>query len=99
MVDYAVLLRDGGARNAHGVTMTGIPKSVRMDAFAICTLTPKMEQQIRRGPGNMQKVAEEGRWYGSVPGENLWLEVLDFQAFIRRAEQRNHAFFSKLGLM
>jgi len=98
LVDYAVLLRDGGARNIHGITMTGVPKSVRIDAFAVCTLTPKLEQLIRRGPGNMQKVAEEGRWFGAVPGENLWLEVLDFQAFIRRAEQRNRAFFTKLGL-
>lgn len=98
LVDYALLLRDGGAKNTHGATMTGIPKSVRIDAYAICTLTPKMEQLIRRGPVDMDKVAEEGRWYGAKPSENLWIEVLDFQAFIRRAEQRNRAFFTKLGL-
>jgi hypothetical protein len=98
LVDYAVLLRDGGAHNAQGVTMTGIPKSVRIDGYAVCTLTPKLEGLMRRGPGNMVKVPEEGRWHGSVPEENLWMEVLDFQAFIRRAEQRNRAFFVKLGL-
>lgn len=98
LVKYALLLRDGGAKNAHGITMTGIAKSVRIDAYAVCTLTPKLEQLIRGGPGNMAKVAEEGRWYGFNSGENLWLEVLDFQAFIRRAEQRNRAFFTKLGL-
>lgn len=98
LVDYALLLRDGGAKNAKGITMTGVPRSVRIDSYAICTLTPALEEAIRRGPGNMTKVAEEGRWYGSVPAENLWIEVLDFQAFIRRAEQRNRAFFTKLGL-
>ncbi len=98
LVDYALLLRDGGARNAHGQTMTGVPGSVRIDAFAICTLTPEMEQLLRRGPVDMHKVAEEGRWWGAKPTENLWIEVLDFQAFIRRAEQRNRAFFTKLGL-
>jgi hypothetical protein len=33
-----------------------------------------------------------------VPAENLSIEVLDFQTFIKRAEQRNRAFFTKLGL-
>ncbi len=98
LVDYAMLLRDGGAKNAHGVTMTGVANSVRIDAYGICTLTPKIEHAIRRGPGNMTKVQEEGRWWGAMPLENLWIEVLDFQAFIRRAEQRNKAFFVKLGL-
>ena len=98
LVDYAMLLRDGGAKDAQGITMTGVPKSVRIDAYAVCTLTPEMEQAIRRGPCDMQKVAEEGRWYGSKVTENLWIEVLDFRAFIRRAQQRNQAFFTKLGL-
>ncbi len=98
LVDYSILLRDGGAKDVHGVTMTGVPKSVRIDAYAICTLTPQIEKAIRGGPGNMTPVQEEQRWYGEVPQENLWIEVLDFQAFIRRAEQRNKAFFNKLGL-
>ncbi|MCP4897529.1 MAG: hypothetical protein GY906_11205 [bacterium] len=98
LVDYAILLRDGGARNAQNVTMTGVPQSVRIDAYAVCTLTPKMEQAMRRGPCNMRKVPEEGRWFGAKPEENLWIEVLDFTAFIRRAQQRNRAFFTKLGL-
>jgi hypothetical protein len=44
------------------------------------------------------KVEGEDRWFGSMPTENLYIEVLDYRAFVRRAEQRNHAFFTKLGL-
>lgn len=98
IVDYAVLLREGGAKNAQGITMPGIPKSVRIDAYALVTLTPSLEKRFRTGPGNMTKDEGDWRWVGSVPAENLVIEVLDFQAFVKRAEQRNRAFFVKLGL-
>ncbi len=98
LMDYAVLLREGGAKNVHHMTMPGIPKSVRIDGVALVTLGPEMERRLRTGPGNLRKADGEWRWYGFVPEENLSIEVLDFQAFVVRAEQRNRAFFAKLGL-
>ena len=98
LVDYAVLLREGGAKDRSGRTLSGIPKGVRIDGYAIATLTPRLESKLRTGPGNMQKAEGDWRWYGGVPAENLSIEVLDFQAFVTRAEQRNRAFFTKLGL-
>jgi DNA-binding PadR family transcriptional regulator len=98
IVDYAVLLRNGGAQDAQGRVLPGIPKGVRIDAFAIATLSPALEAKLRTGPGNMEKVEGDWRWFGGVPVENLSIEVLDFQTFIKRAEQRNRAFFTKLGL-
>lgn len=99
LVDYSVLLRDGGAKDAAGRTMPGIDKSVRIDAYAVCSLTPAMVKRLRSGPGNMVPVDGNERWYGGVPPENLTVEVLDYRAFMRRAEQRTRAFFVKLGLM
>ncbi len=99
LVDYAVLLRDGGAKSADGTSLPGVPKSVRIDAYAVVTLSPEMEKKIRTGPGNMQKIEGDWRWVGGVTGENLTIEVLDFSVFVTRAEQRNRAFFSKLGLV
>jgi hypothetical protein len=98
LVEYAVLLREGGARDVHGRTLPGIPRSVRIDAYAVVTLTAEMEKLIRVGPGNMAKVEGDWRWYGGVPNENLSIEVMDYHTFVRRAEQRNRAFFTKLGL-
>jgi hypothetical protein len=98
LVDYTVLLRDGGKKDVHGVTLPGIPRSVRIDAYAVVSLTPAMKQLLRVSPGNMTAVDGEDRWYGSLPAENLYVEVLDYRAFVRRAEQRNRAFFTRLGL-
>ena len=98
LVDYAVKLREGGAKDVHDRTLPGIPKSVRIDAFALATLTPELEKKLRTGPGNMEKVDGDWRWVGGMPAENLTIEVLDFQAFVSRAEKRNRAFFTKLGL-
>jgi len=98
LVKYAIMLRKGGAKNADGVTMSGIPNHVRIDASALVTLTPALEERLRSGPANMEKTGDDWRWVGGIPRENLTIEVLDFQAFVRRAEQRNRAFFVKLGL-
>jgi len=47
----------------------------------------------------MKEVEGEARWYGSLSSLNMTIEVLDFTAFIRRAQQRNQAFFRALGLV
>lgn len=98
LVDYAMLLRDGGAKAANGTTLPGIPVNVRIDGYAVVSLTPNMQQLLRRGPANMQPVEGEWRWVGGVPGLNLTIELLDFNILVTRAEQRNRAFFAKLGL-
>lgn len=98
LVEYAQLLRRGGHVDVAGRTLPGIPKSVRIDGYAIVTLTPQMEQRLEVSPGDLKRVEEEWRWYGHVTNLNLSIEVLDFRAFLRRAGQRNRAFFVKLGL-
>ena len=98
LVGYADRLRKGGKKDRKGVTMLPVPPSVRIDGFAVCTLTPKLNDLIRVGPADMTFEETEGRWFGYQRNLNLWIEVLDFRTFIRRAEQRNRAFFVKLGL-
>lgn len=98
LVEYGQLLRRGGARDASGASLPGIDRSVRIDAYAVMTLGPKMEAALEISPGDIRKVEAEWRWYGNVPNLNMTVEVLDYRAFIRRAEQRNQAFFRKLGL-
>jgi hypothetical protein len=98
LVKYAQLLRKGGATGANGITLPGIPMSVRIDAYAVVTLTPKMEELLAASPGEVKKVEGEWRWYGTVSNFNMTVEVLDFRAFVSRAEQRHRAFFRKLGL-
>lgn len=98
LVDYAIQLRDGGGKDVDGRSMPGISKGVRIDAYAIVSLTPRMVQLLRTGPANMAPADGEDRWFGGMPAENLHIEVLDYRAFVRRAEQRNHPFFVKLGL-
>lgn len=46
----------------------------------------------------MKCVEEEWRWYGALGNLNMTVEVLDFRAFVRRAQQRNQAFFRALNL-
>ena len=53
---------------------------------------------IRDGPGEMKQVEGEWRWYGVLGNLNMNVEVFDFRAFVRRAKQRNQAFFKALSL-
>jgi len=98
LVEYAQLLREGGRVNAAGQTLPGIPTAVRIDAYAVLTLTPKVEKALQLAPGDLKRVEAEWRWYGYHTDLNVSIEVLDYQAFIRRARQRNQSFFTKLGL-
>ena len=93
---YARRLREGGSVDVDGVTIPGISTDVRIDAYAIVTLNPKMESVLRDGPAEMKRVEGESRWYGRLGNLNMNVEVLDFTAFIGRAKQRNRAFFSTL---
>ena len=95
---YARRLREGGSMDVNGVTLPGISMSVRIDGYAIVTLNSKMESLLRDGPGEMKQVEEEWRWYGVLGNLNMNVEVLDFRAFVRRAQQRNQAFFTALRL-
>ena len=98
LVDYAFLLRKGGAKTASGSVMPGIPLSVRIDAFAVASLGSELPDLLATGPGDLVQAPGEWRWYGGVRQLNLTIEVFDFNAFVVRAEQRNRAFFTKLGL-
>lgn len=95
---YARRLRDGGSMDVNGVTLPSVAMNVRIDAYAVVTLTPKMQKVLRDGPGEMKCVEEEWRWYGALGNLNMTVEVLDFRAFVRRARQRNQAFFRALSL-
>lgn len=98
LVEYGHLLRKGGRVDVQGRTLPGIDRGVRIDGYAIVTLTPRMEEKLVLAPGNIRKVESDWRWYGNVENLNMTIEVLDYRAFIRRAEQRNRAFFTKLGM-
>lgn len=98
LVDQAGLLRDGGKKDIKGRTMPKLPLSVRIDGFAVCTLSEKLTKAMRRGPGEMKEAEGQARWYGAVADLNLTIEVLDYSAFFRRAVQRNHPFFVQLNL-
>lgn len=95
---YARRLRDGGSMDANGVTLPGIGMNIRIDGYAIVTLNPKMESVLSDGPGEMKRVEGEWRWYGALGNLNMNVEVLDFRAFVSRAQQRNQAFFKALSL-
>ena len=98
LVRYARRLRKGGSMDINGVTLPGISMNVRIDGYAVVTLNPKMESVLCDGPGEMKKVEGEWRWYGALGSLNMNVEVLDFRAFLRRAQQRNQAFFKALRL-
>lgn len=95
---YARRLRAGGSMDVNGVTLPGIGMNVRIDGYAIVTLNPKIESVLRDGPGEMKQVETEWRWYGALGNLNMNVEVLDFRAFVSRAQQRNQAFFKALSL-
>lgn len=98
LMEYAELLRQGGGINAYGATLPGVSKNVRIDAYAIVTLSPEMEKVLKLAGGNLKKDEGEGRWYGRSSELNMTIEVFDYSTFVRRAKQRNLAFFNKLNL-
>ena len=95
------------ASSSFRLNLTGSPRicqfflsmNVRIDGYAIVTLNPRMESVLRDGPGEMKQVEEEWRWYGMMGNLNMNVKVLDYRAFISRAQQRNRAFFNALRLM
>ena len=80
----------------NNIPLPPIDLSVRIDGFAVVTLTKSMRDKLSLS--DLHPVPREERWHGHHQNLNMTLEVLDFRAFIRRAEQRNKAFFLKLGL-
>lgn len=96
LIEYAMLLRNGGAKHANGRTISKVAKSVRIDGFAIVSLTDKMNDYMMKH--DLTFVPEEGRWYGYRANLNLHIEVVDFDAFITKAQQRNQWLFHKLNL-
>ena len=97
LVEYAQLLRKGGKVDVDNIPLPPIDISVRIDGFAVVSLTAGMRNRLELS--DLQPVPREERWHGHHKNLNLSYEVLDFRAFIRRAEQRNRTFFLKLGLL
>ena len=95
---YARRLREGGTMDVNGITINKLPEHVRIDGYAVVTLSPKMESVLRYGLAEMKQVESGSRWYGMMSSLNMNIEVLDYQEFVRRAKQRNKAFFNALML-
>ncbi|WP_238446963.1 hypothetical protein [Azohydromonas australica] len=92
---YLQRIRDGKAQTASG---RQIPKSEEIPGFCyvICDLTPSMEHRCKIH--DLTRTSDGLGYFGYKKGFNAYIEVISFDGVIKSANERNRAFFDKLGL-
>lgn len=92
---YIDLIREGGAK-----TDDGRPISAITNAPAFCYIIADLTPTLRKicDSEDLHKSSDELGYYKYHRNKNAYIEVLSFDAIVRRSKERNRAFFDKLGL-
>lgn len=92
---YLQRIRDGKTQTASG---RQIPRSDEIPGFCyvLCDLTPSMEQRCKIH--DLTRNSDGLGYFGYKKSFNAYVEVISFDGVIKSANERNRAFFDKLGL-
>lgn len=95
-LEYVERVRAGKVRSAQ--TGRAIPQSADAPAFCyiVADLTEKMHQRCRWH--DLSPTHDGLGYFGYIKGSKAYVEVLSFDQLVIRANERNRAFFDKLGL-
>lgn len=92
---YLDRIRKGQVTTARG---RPIPRSEEIPGFCyiVCDITPSVEARCRLA--NLTVTADRMGFFGYNDNYKSYIEVMSYDRLLRGAEERNRAFFSKLGL-
>jgi hypothetical protein len=92
---YLDRIRQGGVRTARG---RPIPNSSDIPGYCyvICDITPSIE--LRCKMHGYTVTSDKLGYFGYNPPYKAYVEVVSFQRLVNAANERNRAFFDKLGL-
>lgn len=92
---YLTRIRDGGTKTAKG---RPIPHSEDIPGFCyiICDLTPSVARRCKTL--NLSVTSDHLGYFGYNLNYKAYIEVISFDRLLNAAQQRNKAFFDKLGL-
>ena len=97
VLDYVAKVRDGKVLNSVGRPINA-SSEVPAYCYAICDLNskPVRDELVQSG----YQVSADGRCYYNYHGfqYKAFVKVMDFDHVVDMAEERNYAFFTKLGL-
>jgi hypothetical protein len=93
---YLKRIRDGQVRTANG---RPIPNSSDIPGYCyiICDLTPSMREQCEL-IHDLTPTSDYMGYFGYKKGYKAYIEVISYNKLVNGANERNKAFFDKLGL-
>lgn len=92
---YLARIREGGVKTANG---RQIPRSEDIPGFcyAICDLTPSVVKRCKTL--GFTATNDHLGYFGYNPNFKAYIEVISFDRLLNSANERNRAFFDRLGL-
>ncbi|MBT9430304.1 hypothetical protein [Candidatus Symbiopectobacterium endolongispinus] len=92
---YLERIREGGVKTANG---RQIPRSEDIPGFcyAICDLTPSVVKRCKML--GLTATNDNLGYFGYNPNFKAYIEVISFDRLLNSANERNRAFFDRLGL-
>lgn len=94
ILNQVAQVKDGEAKSDKGIRYQ---KDSRFYGYIICTLTPSLIKIIDER-SEIHPFPNGGGYFGFFSKQNLYLEIIDYQEFLKNAKKRNRAFFNKLGI-
>ncbi|MFD6398652.1 ATP-binding protein [Nocardia sp. NPDC060249] len=94
-IDYLQRIREGKIRTVGG---RPIPASDHCPAFCyiLADITPKLTKACKMAGLNL--TSDGMGYFGFIDAYKAYVEVVSFDRLLNAATERNHAFFTKLGL-
>lgn len=94
-LDYVKRVRAGGMKTATGRPISATPGAPAF-CYIIADLTEKMIERCETS--DLQKTYDGQGYFGYNRAAEAYIEVIGFDGLVNAAEERNRAFFDRLGL-
>ncbi|OZG49832.1 ATP-binding protein [Bombiscardovia coagulans] len=95
VLGYLKKIRDGSARTAKGRPITAV-KDAPAQCYVIADLTPTLKDQCEMS--GLKLAQDHLSYFGYNENYGTTIQVISFDGLLKSAEERNKAFFEKLGL-
>nr|WP_274523198.1 ATP-binding protein [Providencia rettgeri] len=94
-LSYLERIREGKVTTKNGRPIPG-NNDIPGYCYVLCDLTESMHRRCRRG--NLRITSDGMGYFGYNEPSHAYIEVISFDQLVKAAEERNRAFFDKLGL-
>ena len=94
-IDYVITIRNGKSVTKNGRPIT-LSNDIPAYCYIICDLTPSMQAVCDKH--DLRKTYDGLGYFGYKTQLRIYFEVISFDQLLNSANERNAAFFNKLGL-